>query len=205
MTRTARFAALAIAFVALVTLIVHVRLGLAARPDWPLWRELWRTGRFFTVLTVALVAVHFLWVGLSGRASAALAGGVTLWIGIVGAVYHALLWRPLEGLRLYVDHSMHSLLPVLVAAWWLACAPKGALRPAHAAWWLGWPGLYVAYVLARGMTDGRYPYFFVDPGRIGWLMVGVWVLALGAVFWLGGVGLVRLGRWLSRSRDPVIG
>ncbi|SFE40183.1 Pr6Pr family membrane protein [Roseivivax sediminis] len=195
----ARFSALLIGLLACITLVVHVRLGLARRPELTLIEELWRTGRYFTILTVAILAAHFTWIGLRGRLHAAAAGAVTLWIAIVGGVYHALLWRPLEGARLIVDHSMHTALPLLAALWWLTFAPKAALRPAHALWWLAWPGLYVVYVLARGAVDGRHPYFFVDPPRIGWPMVGLWIGALAAIFTLAGLALVALGRRLSRT------
>ncbi|CAN0587554.1 unnamed protein product, partial [Ectocarpus sp. 12 AP-2014] len=122
---------------------------------------------------------------------------------IVGAVYHGLLARDLEGLRFWADQGLHTVLPVVTVLWWLTVAPKAGLRPVHAVWWLVWPGLYLMYALIRGEVDGRHPYFFVDPPLIGWPMVAVWCLGLGAVFWLGGLAIVAVTQRVIRAPvDP---
>ena len=196
MSRLARLTALAVALTALAALVLHVQVGLMRHPQRPLSVELWRVGRYFTILTVAMVALFFGRAALSGRVAAAWAAGVMLWTAIVATVYHTLLARELSGLRLLADHMLHSIVPALVVGWWLAFAPKAGLRPAHALWWLVWPALYAAYALIRGEIDNRHPYFFIDPPLIGWPRVLLWLGLLGAVFWLAGRALV----WLAARR-----
>ncbi|ETX26939.1 hypothetical protein RISW2_17440 [Roseivivax isoporae LMG 25204] len=198
MTHAARMSAALLALAAIATLVWHVQLGLDRNPGRTLAVELWRTGRYFTILTVALTGALFAAAALRGRMAAGMAGGLALWMAVVGIVYHVLLARELSGARLVVDQMMHTVLPIAVALWWVACADKAGLAARHALWWLAWPGLYCAYALGRGALDGRHPYFFLDPARIGWPQVALWIVALGGVFWIGGLGLVALARRIGR-------
>lgn len=201
MTKLARITALCVAIVAVAALCLHINNGLNRVPDRTLFTELWRTGRYFTILTVAVVGFVFARIALTGRASASTSTAVALWILIVGVVYHALLARELTGLRFITDQLLHTVVPVLVVLWWLVFAPKSGLRAQHAVWWLIWPGLYATYALIRGEFDGRHPYFFLDPPLTGWPKTVMWVLVLGTVFWLGGRGMIWLGTRLSRAQD----
>ncbi|MFW2541140.1 Pr6Pr family membrane protein [Primorskyibacter sp. 2E107] len=199
----ARLIAGVISFAALCALITHVNVGLTRHPERPLWIELWRIGRYFTILTTLLVAILFAKIALTGRLGQAWIAGITLWTAIVAIVYHVLLARDLSGLRWYVDQAMHSAIPLAVAAWWLGFAQTARLRYAHAAWWLAWPGVYMAYALLRGEIDGRHPYFFIDPPLIGWPKVLMWIPTLALLFWVSGLGVIWIGRRLSRARpDP---
>ncbi|SIS56107.1 hypothetical protein SAMN05421759_101430 [Roseivivax lentus] len=200
MTRLARITAALIAATALLAVLLQLYVGLERRPDRTALEEMWRMARYFTILTTLLVVLRYTRVAALGRASAAWTGAITLWALIVGAVYHGLLARDLTGLRMVADQMLHSAVPLFVGLWWLAFAPKAALRPAHATWWLLWPAIYAAYALWRGTFVDRYPYFFVDPTRQGWDGVALWLLGLGVVFWVAGRGLVALGGWLSRDR-----
>lgn len=199
-TPQARAVALLIACLAAVTVGMNSALGLARHPDLGIFGEAWRSGRYFTTLTTTLVAVAFFRLALTGRLSQGWAAGIALWCAIVGIVYHALLARDLSGLRYWIDHGMHTAVPLAVASWWLAFGFKDALRFRHAAYWLGWPGLYMAYALLRGEIDGRHPYFFIDPPRIGWPNVLVWIGILALVFWLAGLAQVWLAQRFSRVR-----
>ncbi|WP_168797886.1 Pr6Pr family membrane protein [Pacificoceanicola onchidii] len=196
----ARLVAALIALTAAVTLATHINIGLTRHPDRTLFVELWRTGRYFTILTTFMVVVLFARVAFSGRLTQGWAAGIALWTAIVSIVYHALLARELSGLRLYVDHGMHTVIPIAVALWWLAFAQTSALRYTHSAWWLLWPGLYMGYALLRGEIDGRHPYFFLDPPLIGWPKVLMWIPTLALVFWVSGLGLIWLGRRINRDR-----
>ncbi|MFZ5964499.1 Pr6Pr family membrane protein [Thalassococcus sp. BH17M4-6] len=198
------FAAL-IALLAWAVLVMHVQVGLDRRPHWTLWQELWRTGRYFTILTNGLVAAALTAVAAGWRIPAGWAAGLTLWMGIVALVYHGILSRDLSGLRWWTDQGMHSAVPGALALWWWAFAPKMGLRRIHAVWWLGWPAFYLAYALLRGEVDGRHPYFFIDPPRIGWDQVALWILGLGVTFWLLGLGMVALARRLSSDRPRPAG
>ena len=200
MTHQARISAALIAALALAALGLQLYVGLERRPGRAVGDELWRMARYFTNLTTVLVFLRYLRIAAMGRASAAWTGAITLWALIVGMVYHGLLARDLAGLRLFADHLLHSAVPLAVALWWLAFAPKGSLGARHALWWLLWPALYAFYALGRGTFVDRYPYFFVDPTRLGWDGVALWLAGLGAVFWVAGLGLIALARLLTRDR-----
>lgn len=200
MSRSARLFALLLALLCWVVLVTHVRLGLARAPEASLLQELWRTGRYFTILTNGLTAVTMAAVALGWRVPAVWAAGLTLWMAIVGIVYHALLALDFDGLRWWTDQGLHTAVPIALFLWWLAFAPRAGLAWRHALWWIGWPGLYMLYALIRGEIDGRHPYFFIDPPKIGWGPVLLWIVALGVVFWLAGLVLVALAKSLSRDR-----
>ena len=200
MSRNARITAALIAVLAWAVLVLHVQVGLERRPDWTVWQELWRTGRYFTVLTNALAAATLTAVAAGWRVPSGWAAGLTLWMVIVALVYHGLLARDFAGLRWWTDQGLHTAVPGALVLWWLAFAPKTGLRAIHALWWLVWPGLYMVYALVRGEVDGRHPYFFIDPPLIGWGQVLLWIAGLGLVFWLFGLGTVALARRLSSDR-----
>ncbi len=200
MPRLARLVAACLAVLAWVTLYYYIQVGLERRPHWTLWQELWRTGRYFTFLTNGLTAVTMTVVALGGRARPVWTTGLTLWMVIVGVVYHALLAREYTGLRWWTDQGLHTAIPFVLLLWWVAFAPKAGLMWRHSALWLAWPGAYMGYALTRGVIDGRHPYFFIDPPLIGWPKVGMWIGILGLAFWLAGLGAVALGQWLSRDR-----
>ncbi|SMX40603.1 Pr6Pr family membrane protein [Maliponia aquimaris] len=205
MSRIARLFAACLAVLAWVTLCLYVQVGLERRPHWTLWQELWRTGRYFTFLTNVLTALTATAVAFGWRVGAVWITGLTLWMVIVGVVYHTLLAREFSGLRWWTDQGLHTAVPVALLLWWAAFAPKAGLAWRHAALWLTWPGLYMAYALIRGEIDGRHPYFFLDPPLIGWPKVLMWIGVLGAVFWLAGLGAVMLGQRLSRVRGSPAG
>ncbi|MCT4371971.1 Pr6Pr family membrane protein [Yangia mangrovi] len=205
MTQTHRLTALLIALLALGALWLQVYVGLARRPDHEVWQELWRLGRYFTILTNLMVAVTFAGIAAGHRSPPWWLAAVALWILIVAIVYHGLLARPLDGIRWWSDMAVHTFVPITVGLWWLALAPKDGLMPRHAVWWLLWPLIYVSYALIRGEFDGRHPYFFIDPHEVGWSGVGLWCVALGVSFWLGGLGVVALGRLLSRPSPSADG
>ncbi len=205
MTQTHRLTALLIAALALGALLLQVHVGLARRPDRTVLEELWRLGRYFTILTNLMVGVTFAGIAGGHRPANWWTTAVTLWILIVAIVYHGLLARPLDGIRWWSDMAVHTFVPTAVVVWWLMLARKDGLAPRHAVYWLLWPLLYVSYALIRGEFDGRHPYFFIDPHEVGWPGVGLWCVALGLSFWLGGLGMVALGRFLSRPSDRADG
>ncbi len=194
-----RLAAAIVALIAVASLTVDTIEALYRIPDRTVAEELWRRVRYFTILTNVLAAVSFGVIALTGRVRADFAAALTLWMAIVGIVYHALLGQDLNGLRLWTDHGMHTIGPIAVSLWWLVYAPKSGLRPVLSAYWVAYPAGYAAYALIRGALDGEYPYFFVNPIETGWPMVGVWILALAVSFWIGGLIIIGLAGLLSRG------
>ncbi|WP_407494212.1 Pr6Pr family membrane protein [Pseudooceanicola sp. MF1-13] len=168
-------------------------------------QTLWRLGRFFTILTNVMVAVTFTALALRGVvASARWLGGVTLWIAIVGVVYHLLLAATDSQetvIGYWANIGLHTTVPLAVVAWWLAFGPRTGLNVTAALMWMGWPLVYVCYALGRGQFDGTYPYFFTDPTNIGWMGVAKWTVILALAFVVGGLIQIALAR-LIRHTDP---
>ena len=200
MTAPARLAATVIALAALAALATQVVVSY--RMTGGALATLWVILGYFTVLTNLLVFASFAVMTATGRMlSASWLAGLTLWIAIVGVVYHTLLaniWEP-QGLALWADQGLHTVTPVLTALFWLVFASKGGLGVMDAVRWLGWPLIYVIYALIRGMFTGRFPYPFIDltvltPGQVALNSVGLTV-----AFFLGGLLVVALARLLRTS------
>ena len=164
---------------------------------------LWYVARYFTILTNALIAASFLAIALGRPVGAGWTGGLVLWILITGIVYHLLLAGAQDSwIAWWADVLLHSVSPVVVTLWWAVFAPK-ELGFGRALSWLLWPALYCGYALVRGLLDGRFPYFFLDPGRVGWGGVAAWVGILLVAFGLGALAVLGLARVLGGGRqDP---
>jgi len=170
---------------------------------------------FFTVLTNILVALccTVLWLrpgaGRSGGSSGsgswlhffskpATLTAITVYITIVGLVYNVLLrllWEP-QGLQLWVDESLHTVIPSLFIIFWLVFVPKGGLQWKDVPAWLIYPIVYTLFIMIRGGLSGFYPYPFIDLNKnathevfinAGVMLVGFLVLSLVLV----GVGKLR--------------
>ena len=122
--------------------------------------------------------------------------GTAVYIAIVGIAYHLLLrqlWNP-QGAQLVADIVLHSVMPAAYLLYWFLFAPRTGLHWKDAVAWLGYPGVYLVYSLARGAAIGVYPYPFVDVNLLGY--GGVFVRA--AIFLLAflamGLLVVAVGR-----------
>jgi hypothetical protein len=192
-------------FAALIALAAWAGLGVQLEASIDLTGALgaaaWAMLRYFTVITNLLVALLFTAIALRGRASPFALGGATLAILLVGVVFALLLngLVELSGGAMLADLLMHRVTPLLVPLWWLAFATKGGLGRRDPFLWVLYPLGYFAYALARAAIDGRYPYPFMDAGRIGWLQTGLNALEVAAGFLLIGLLFVRLDRRLARD------
>ena len=201
MSPRARIAAVLVALVAWAVLLTQV--WLSTREHGGLAPALWVLTRYFTLLTNFMVALSFAAMALLGRTlGARWLAGLTLWILIVGVVYHVLLARLYhpQGLDWWTDQGLHSADPALTALFWLAFAPKHGLSWRLALVWLAWPLLYVVYALIRSPLEGIYPYFFIDAAKLGYGQVTLNSLGLCAAFWVGGMAIVGLGKLLRQPR-----
>lgn len=198
MTPNARFACSLLGALALCSVgaeFVHERIEDGPATIW--LATGWDMARFFTILTNVAIGVAFAAMALNRRwLSDAWVGGLLLWILVVGLVYHILLARdlPVGSLEWWADLGLHTAVPLAVLAVWLGFAPSGGLMFRHAAYWVAWPMLYAAYALLRGMADGEYPYFFLDPTKQGMVGLAIYIAGLGVSFWLGGLVIVGLAR-----------
>lgn len=195
----ARIAAALIALGAWVGLAVQLQASVELMGS--VGAALWAMLRFFTVTTNLIVAMLFTVVALGRRVSAFALGGTTLAILLVGIVFALLLNGLIElsGGALLADLLLHRITPALAPLWWLAFAAKGGLRRRDPLLWAIYPLFYFAYALARAGLDGRYPYPFMDAGRIGWLQTGLNAVEVAAGFVLSGLLMVWLDRRLARD------
>jgi hypothetical protein len=204
-TRLARLLATLIALVAMAALLLQdlVSTVLLGRPG--AWSVVWAMAAYFTVLTNLIVAVSFAQVAATGRtAPAGWHGGVVLWIGTVGLIYHAVLagiWDP-QGLAWWADQGLHTATPVLSLVWWLAFAPKAPLTIWHPLRWALWPLAYCAYALIRGQATGAHPYPFIDMGVLGATRTALNVLGLTTGFTFGGYLLMWVARRMLGYSNP---
>jgi hypothetical protein len=158
---------------------------------------LWILARFFTVLTNLGVAVAMTMVAVGRKVSPFVLGGITLAILLVGVVYATLLHGLLElsGGALVADILLHKVSPVAMALWWLFFAPKKALKWNAPVQWAAYPLVYFAYALARGHYDHRYPYPFMDVGKLGWTQTLINAGGIAMAFIIAGFALVWLDSW----------
>lgn len=195
----ARIAAAGLALVCLTGLGIQTIDSTAANGSLP--AALWAMLRFFTIISNLLTLALFAAVAL-GRpwafAPRRLAG-IAVIMGLVGIVYATLLRRTehLAGPAQAANLIMHDIVPLLVALYWLAIAPKGVLRPGDPVRWALIPVAYLPYALLRAALDGRYAYPFIDAARLGWPQVGLNALGLAAAFMIAGWALVWLDRRLA--------
>jgi hypothetical protein len=149
------------------------------------------------VLTNLLLALIITGVAVGGRVSAFILGGITLAILLVGVVYTTLLagLHELRGPVLLADVLLHKVSPVLMALWWLLFAPRAKLRWSAPFWWTVYPIAYFAYAVARGQIDHRYPYPFMDVGKLGWLQTFLNAGGIAMAFIIAGFALVWIDRW----------
>jgi hypothetical protein len=158
---------------------------------------LWILARFFTVPTNLGVAVAMTMVAVGRKVSPFVLGGITLAILLVGVVYATLLHGLLElsGGALVADILLHKVSPVAMALWWLFFAPKKALKWNAPVQWAAYPLVYFAYALARGHYDHRYPYPFMDVGKLGWTQTLINAGGIAMAFIIAGFALVWLDSW----------
>jgi hypothetical protein len=165
---------------------------------------LWVLARFFTIICNLAVALAMTRIALGGRLSPFALGGLTLAILLVGIVYVTLLrgLHSLSGNALLANHLLHYVSPVAMAGYWLLFVPHGRLRWSAPLLWMLFPLTYFVYAIVRGEIDARYPYPFIDVGKLGLARTIVNGLAIAAGFIPFGLAVVWLDRRLGRNSSP---
>ncbi|MEM5344832.1 Pr6Pr family membrane protein [Paraburkholderia azotifigens] len=138
-----------------------------------------RLTSYLTNLTIFTCALCFTCVGFFTRGSTpfvrffrqpTVVTAVTCYIVFVGIAYNLLLrhlWTP-SGWRLLLNESLHTLVPLLVALYWLLFVPRFHLMLRHLLWWLVYPLGYLALTMMRGAMSDFYPYPFIDVVELGY-------------------------------------
>ena len=191
-----RIAAAIVALVCWTGLAVQFAATYSHHPD--ILTSVWILLRFFTVITNLLLAIAMTGVALDRRVLPFTLGGLTLAILLVGIVYTLLLRGLVElsGGAVLADLLLHKVSPILMPLWWLVFAPHRQLRWSAPVWWSLYPLVYFVYALARGAFGDKYPYPFMDVGKLGVAQTAINAVAIAAGFLIVGYGVV----WLDRSR-----
>lgn len=105
-----------------------------------------------------------------------------IYMFIVITTYHFLLASGGEyvGTRIITNFTLHYLQPIFVFVNWIAFEVKKKYSYKHIFYWMLFPLLYSVVSLLRGLIDGFYPYFFLNP--TGEIPVGVGSYANVALF-----------------------
>ena len=158
---------------------------------------LWVLLRFFTVITNLIVAIAMTLEAIGKRLPPFVLGGATISILLVGVVYMTLLRGLVElsGGALLADTLLHKAAPVAMTLWWLLFAPRARLKSGAPLWWASYPLLYFAYAVARGQAGDRYPYPFMDVGKLGWPLTLINAGGIAMAFLLAGFLLVWFDSW----------
>ena len=191
-----RIGAAIVALVAAISLVAQWRVSAGlmtgAEPAVVVWRML----GYFTVLGNLATLIIMLRVAISRKIRARRAAAITVVMAVTGLGYHGLLagiWAH-QGLAWWADQGLHTAVPVLTVAWWVAYAPKSGLKWYDSVRWLIWPILYADYALVRGLGSGFYPYPFLDISVLGIAQVTLNVVVLTAVFAALGLLLIAVAR-----------
>jgi len=132
---------------------------------------------YFTILSNTLVFVYFLnlLLPLNGHVSfwhkPETGTAITVYILVVGIVYHAVLSQlhnPV-GLAFWADHGLHSFSPILAIVYWILFTSKRTIQYQSIPYWLIYPAVYFVYTVIRGNFSGFYPYPFLDLNKISFL------------------------------------
>lgn len=162
---------------------------------------------YFTILSNLMVALALTAPAVAPRSrlgrwslSESVRAAVTMYIVVVGVVYHFLLaptWNP-QGWSLLANTLLHYVMPIAFAVDWLAFTPKGRLRWVDPARWLAVVLFYGGWTLLHGKLSGWWPYWFVDVDQLGLSKVTVYFAGLLIFFLIVGLVVVAIDRAFGR-------
>ncbi len=126
---------------------------------------------------------------------------VTLYLIVVGVVYHALLasrWDP-KGLQLAADIALHTITPIAIVIDWLFLTLKRDLSMRFVPQAVLFPFGFAVWALVLGAVTSFYPYPFLDVAALGYPRVLMNLVILLALFAVLGALMAMLGRRLAQS------
>lgn len=122
----------------------------------------------FTVESIILGAILFLamaFCALDDKKNLLfdhLRGAVTLSVVLTGIIYIFLPGVDVLPPNFLLTAILHYIFPALVLLDWLIDKPSSRIPIKQSLWWLGFPLLYVIYILFRGASIDWYPYAFIN-------------------------------------------
>lgn len=168
---------------------------------------------YFTILTNLMTGIWFLLEGAIpalGKRLGQMKGGLLLCNLLTGCVYYLVLHPGTFGLGavLSINGLQHFVIPVCVLLDWIVLEKRGTYRWWSPVLWSLAPLGYVFFIetaVPAGLCIGRfrigYPYFFLDPGRVGVSGVIRYTIGLGAAWLAAGYLLVWIDRMLARRHE----
>lgn len=123
---------------------------------------------------------------------------------IVGVIYNALLrggdpdprdigyaWPQLP------NEILHTYVPILIFIEWMLTRTTIALKLNQAFWVLIYPLAWLAFSIARGLIQGWWPYWFIDP-QYGIGTQSTWIVVIAAMFSILALGFIPAQRALAK-------
>lgn len=139
-----------------------------------------RMSSYLTNLTVLVSAICFSCVATRARSAPGrffrkppVVTAVVVYMVFVGLAYNLLLrylWTP-SGYRALLNETLHTVVPLLAALYWLLFVPRFHLRLRHCLLWLVYPLSYLFVTLWRGSATDFYPYYFINVAELGYRQV----------------------------------
>jgi len=197
LSKPMRIAALFIGVCSILATFILVAIREPINSQTPGYFEtFWALLRFFTIITNFIVSYVLIMAAIRGHwRSFSLLTGATVWIWLVGVIYHVALAAEHNptGISAVTNHIHHTLVPFGTFLIWILARPRAYIKMSAPFVWLIFPLAYTAYMLFRGYLDGFYPYHFSDPTLVGWKGFFISQAVLTLVF----LGLGFLFRWVS--------
>jgi hypothetical protein len=123
---------------------------------------------------------------------------------IVGVIYNALLRGGAPDARdvgyawpVLPNEIIHTYLPVLIFLEWLFSRTTIALKMNHAFWVLVYPLSWLAFSIIRGLIQGWWPYWFIDP-QYGIGTQVMWIFIIAALFSVLALGFIPAQKALAK-------
>ena len=165
----------------------------------------WVNLLYFTILT-NLFAAYFLIYSASKRRwlSFSWLTALTMWLTIVGSVYHTLLspYHNPKGILGVTNQVHHTLVPIGVLLLWLFTRARESVSFKAPLKWMFFPLIYGAYSILRGIIEGAFPYFYSDPNIIGWKNVILSQIGFACLFLILGLLFAYIANQITRRRSP---
>ena len=121
---------------------------------------------------------------------------MTVSMVIVGVIYNALLrggdpdprdvgydWPVLP------NEVLHTYVPILIFIEWMLTRTTIALKINQAFWVLLYPLAWLAFSFTRGLTQGWWPYWFIDP-QYGIGTQATWIVVIAVMFSVLALGFI---------------
>lgn len=155
----------------LATLILIVVRAPILGTDGSYFSTFWELARYFTIVVNFIMSWILIEAASRGRWRNFNAfTAATVWIWVVGVVYHLLLAKGHNptGIGVITNQVHHTIAPFGAFLIWILTRSRDYIPAREPFKWLIFPVLYTAYVLLRGHFDNTYPYDFSNPDKLGW-------------------------------------